>query len=311
MPVVRQHHSAEQKTAAARARKSFNKKGLAHTPKAPHASEADNPGKNPRESDSEMIDAETHRSIEQQQQTSYPPVEHMNPNTILNMVSIPKAALGLYSEPGPSSQAPSSHHPSPYQNTDWDHPEFSSLEMGPLDYDDPLDDPFEEPTGPIQTALSKCINNVQTRAREAEALFGNITAAIDSQCVAASRGPLSKEHSEAVRNLCQDLAKAATRHFNAFLAGKPVLATEPASSAGRVPQLTSPATYASVVRQKLKAHAVQTPNKVVPAKSPTKPAANRPRADDRLFVRLPEGDKLRDLPAYALQCHLKAKLGNE
>ncbi|KAI1001738.1 hypothetical protein K3495_g6468 [Podosphaera aphanis] len=50
---------------------------------------------------------------------------------------------------------------------------------------------------------------------------------------------------------------------------------------------------------------------VTTLRSTSRPQPQRHRTDVRLFVRIPEGDKLRDLSAYAIQSHLKAKLGIE
>ncbi|KAI0992142.1 hypothetical protein K3495_g16044, partial [Podosphaera aphanis] len=64
MPVVKTtHHAAD--SAKDRVQKTSKTQGLARNFKAPHASEARIPGKSTSQNDTEMIDAESHRSIHQ------------------------------------------------------------------------------------------------------------------------------------------------------------------------------------------------------------------------------------------------------
>lgn len=132
-------------------------------------------------------------------------------------------------------------------------------------------------------------------AKGAEELFIDISVVFHSRCAKASHSPLSSKKLEAIKSLCQVLAKFTARHFEAFFAGKLVSCTEFASPPSRVPQITWPVTYARAARQAPKVSTVYNPNKFAPAKSTMKPVTNRPRTGDHLFVRMSKGEKLRDL----------------
>ena len=205
--------------------------------------------------------------------------------------------------------------------SDWDTPGSSQqldMEIDPInyddqiEYDDPIDDPFSEPApaGPMQDTLTKSVNSLTARAKEAETLFGGISALIDKHSSAPNYATLPAKQAEAFKSLCNDLAKVAARHFDAYLCDKPVTVTIDAATSNRNAPKTAQ-TYANAAsRASNKQFAGRhTPTLQTPAKArlQLKPT----RTDDRLFVRIPEGNTLRDHSAYAIQSHLKAKLGNE
>ncbi|CCU81551.1 endonuclease/reverse transcriptase [Blumeria hordei DH14] len=176
--------------------------------------------------------------------------------------------------------------------SDWDTPGSSQqldMEINPInyddliEYDDPVDDPFSEPVpaGLMQDTLTKSVKSLTARAKEAETLFGGISALIDKHSSAPNYATLPAKQAEAFKSLYNDLAKVAARHFDAYHCDKPMT-----QFAGR-----------------------HTPTPQTTAKARLQPKPTR--TDDRLFVRIPEGNTLRDHSAYAIQYHLKAKLGNE
>ncbi|KAI0994346.1 hypothetical protein K3495_g13836 [Podosphaera aphanis] len=195
---------------------------------------------------------------------------------------------------------------------------INTLEYNELP-DQPPDDPFVEPSslGPICGALENSIKAAETRAKEAFNLFGNIASYLDDQWAAPSRASLPAKQRAALKDLCVDLAAVASRHFDAYINEIPVskadTCTNPAPH--RPTRNSEPASYANIAR---KGPNNCTPNSLLsrnkgPACSglQSRPQPQRHRTDDRLFVRIPEGDKLRDLSAYAIQSHLKAKLGTD
>ncbi|KAI6246381.1 hypothetical protein HI914_05313 [Erysiphe necator] len=57
------------------------------------------------------------------------------------------------------------------------------MEIKPFNYDDITDDPFSvpSPSGPFQDMLSKIVNSILARAKEAETLIRGISALINKQ----------------------------------------------------------------------------------------------------------------------------------
>ncbi|CCU81843.1 endonuclease/reverse transcriptase [Blumeria hordei DH14] len=181
-----------------------------------------------------------------------------------------------------------------------------------IGYDDPVDDPFSEPapTGLMQDTLTKSVNSLTARAKEAETLFGGISALIDKHSSAPNYATLPAKQAEAFKSLCNGLAKVAARHFDAYLCDKPVTVTNDAAPPRRNAPKTAQ-TYANAAsRASNKQFAgCHTPTLQTPAKARLQPKPTR--TNDRLFVRIPEGNTLRGHSAYAIQSHMKAKLGNE
>ncbi|KAI1007630.1 hypothetical protein K3495_g597 [Podosphaera aphanis] len=162
----------------------------------------------------------------------------------------------------------------------------------------PSDDPFVEPgsSGPICGALEKSIKAAENHAKEACKLFGNIFSYLDDHWATPSRTSLTAKQRPALKNLCADLAAVVSRHFDAYI------------------NETPPASYANIARQGPENRITNSqlsrnngPDCSGPQSQP-QPQSQRHRTDDRLFIRIPVGDKLRDLSAYAIQYHLKAKL---
>ncbi len=201
----------------------------------------------------------------------------------------------------------------PNHCVNWDLPDLSqqtSIDVDTLEYDEaPDDNPFPdpEPAGPIQAALSNSISSVSTRTKEAEALFGKISSAIDNHCSSASHGTLPERQYLAFKSFCQDLAKVAASHFDAYICDKPA----PVSTLNSAIRDTNPPTFASVTRQAPAKRAPRGTNTPTISRPGTKTQPQPVRQDDRLFVRIPEGDKIRELSAYSIQSHLKTLLGNE
>ena len=115
-----------------------------------------------------------------------------------------------------------------------------------IEYDDPIDDPFSEPApaGPMQDTLTKSVNSLTARAKEAETLFAGISALIDKHSSAPNYATLPAKQAVAFRSLCNDLAKVAARHFDAYLCDKPVTVTDDPSQPSRNAQKTAQ-TYAN------------------------------------------------------------------
>ncbi|KAI1005028.1 hypothetical protein K3495_g3188 [Podosphaera aphanis] len=176
-----------------------------------------------------------------------------------------------------------------------------------LEYDDaPEDDPSPElgPVGPIQEALTNSISSVSTRTKEAEALFRKVSSEIDIHCSSASRGTLPEREYLAFKIFCQDLAKVATSHFDAYTCDKPA----PISPPNGVIRDTNPQTLASITRQASAKRALRGTVMPIISRPGVKTQPQPSRQDDRLFVRIPEGDKIRELSAYSIQSHLKTLL---
>ncbi|KAI1005048.1 hypothetical protein K3495_g3168, partial [Podosphaera aphanis] len=206
---------------------------------------------------------------------------------------------------------------SPYHlHMDWDSPCHSPAHepVGLLQYDDvPQGDPFTDPSPnpPIYNALAKGINAAETRAKEARSLFGDVVDFLDNHCIPSS---LPSNQALALKSFCQDLAKVASRHFEAYLRGvpPPVIDTESSTESEPSRDKRAPTTvsYANIAQR--------APNgrngrsnllSKAPATLKLNPKSQQQRPDDRLFIRLPEGDNLRELSAYALQSHIRTKLG--
>ncbi|KAI0996381.1 hypothetical protein K3495_g11799 [Podosphaera aphanis] len=213
---------------------------------------------------------------------------------------------------------PASVGPYPSLDMDWDTPSNSppNEPVWSLQYDDePQGDPFtNSPPLPINNALKECFNALETRAKEAQSLFGDISYILDNHCIPNSLPP---NQAMALKNFSKDLAKVASHHFEAYMRGASAPALDIASHAESSRNKGTPptASYANAARQ---GSSTRTANTQIPRNngpthsgSQTQPQSQPHRSDDRLFVRIPEGDKLRDLSAYAIQCHLKAKLGND
>ncbi|KAI0993995.1 hypothetical protein K3495_g14188 [Podosphaera aphanis] len=138
----------------------------------------------------------------------------------------------------------------PNHCVNWDLPDLSqqtSIDVDTLEYDDaPEDIPFPElgPVGPIREALTNSISSVSTRTKDAEALFGKISSAIDIHCNSASRDTLPESQYLAFKSFCQDLAKVAASLFDVYICDKPA----PISTPNGVICDTNPPKFASVTR---------------------------------------------------------------
>ncbi|KAI1001297.1 hypothetical protein K3495_g6899 [Podosphaera aphanis] len=179
-----------------------------------------------------------------------------------------------------------------------------------LEFDDaPEDDPFPEPgpVGPIQEALTNSIISNSTRTKETEALFGKISSAIDIHCSSASRGTLPERQYLAFKSFCQDLAKVAASHFDAYICDKPA----PISTPNGATRDTNPPKFASVTSQALAKRALRGTGTPIIPRPGQKTQPQPSRQHDRLFVLIPEGDKIWELSAYSILSHLKTLLGNE
>ncbi|CCU76433.1 endonuclease/reverse transcriptase [Blumeria hordei DH14] len=113
-----------------------------------------------------------------------------------------------------------------------------------------------------------------SRAREAQNLFGSLARLLDEYCSSHARAILPESQAQALHNCTSELATIAAKHFNAYMHG------------------TSN---------------IEDPCPVKTAK------VNAPQsyADDRLFVRLSSNSPLRTASGYAIQTHLKSKLGRQ
>ena len=110
-------------------------------------------------------------------------------------------------------------------------------------------------------------------------------------------------------NFCKDLAEVATRHFDVYISGKLVSKIEPILEPCRTPQALVTLTYAKVARRPQGIHTENIHSSRELARPSPKTQPQRHRTNDRLFVRIPDGDKPRCLSAYAIQSYLIAKLG--
>lgn len=123
------------------------------------------------------------------------------------------------------SQTPQDTSPYTPLINDWGTPmnnQLKSMDIEPLNYDEPTVDPFSEksPSGPVQDTLSKRANSITTRAKEAETLFGGISALIDKQNGEAIHAELTVKQVEAFKSFCNDLAKVVAQHFDDYLCDK-------------------------------------------------------------------------------------------
>ncbi|CAD6500739.1 BgTH12-06446, partial [Blumeria graminis f. sp. triticale] len=165
--------------------------------------------------------------------------------------------------------------------------------------------------GSFREALGRSVAAAESRAKEAESLFGSIASQLDNHWVAPSHNSLPANQRLALKNFCKDLAEVATRHFDAYISGKLVSKIEPIPEPCRTPQALETLTYAKVARRPQGIHTENLHSSREPPRPSPKTQPQQRRTDDRLFVRIPDGDRLRGLSAYAIQSHLKAKLGND
>jgi hypothetical protein len=180
-----------------------------------------------------------------------------------------------------------------------------------------------EPEGPLQAALRDSTVAATTRASEGHALFSPIAVFLDKH-----RREVSDLHPHlrrALASLSDDLASVAQRHFDAFICGisAPMAienTSQPATAQhARLPQRPVPSaapglaqsTYASAVTQPAPiVTAAPRASRLPKQDAGPKPGPKRPGPDNRLFVRLPESHKARNMEAYAIYSSLRAKLGS-
>ncbi|CAD6501614.1 BgTH12-01864 [Blumeria graminis f. sp. triticale] len=217
------------------------------------------------------------------------------------------------------AQRPTTHpfnHPN--QGLDNPSPRKTPYEHGiTLEYDElpdePIDDPFDapNPSSSFREALGRSVAAAESRAKEAESLFGSIASHLDNHWAVLSHDSLPANQRLALKNFCKDLAEVATRHFDAYISGKQVSKIEPTPDPCRTPQAPESLTYAKVARRPQGIHTESMHSSKEPARPSPKTQPQQHRTDDCLFVCIPDDDRLRGLSAYAFQSHLKAKLGNE
>lgn len=200
---------------------------------------------------------------------------------------------------------------------DLDYPDTSQDQYDnmSLNYDDhppPDEDPHQ---GPMAEALSQSVISAAQRAQEAESLFSSIAATIDLQCSSPHISRLSPRKKQAFRAFCEDLVSVAKSHFEAYTRGEPAKsAYSPNNSTCHTSSETPQSfTYANVAAHgglSSSAHATsQRKTFGTPANHKSSNKPSEAQSDDRLFLRLPEGDKLRSLSPFAILTHLKASLG--
>ena len=200
-------------------------------------------------------------------------------------------------------------HSSNHPNHDFDDPGPSqtpyehgiTLENDEL-LDELIDEPFDapNPSGSFREALGRSVAAAESRAKEAESLFGSIASQLDNHWAAPSHNSLPANQRLALKNFCKDLAEVATRHFDAYISGKLVSKIEPIPEPCRTPQAPETLTYAKVARRPQGIHTENIHSSREPARPSPKTQPQQHRTDDRLFVRIPDGDRLRGLSAYAI-----------
>ena len=151
-----------------------------------------------------------------------------------------------------------------------------------------------------------------------ENLFGNIVNTIDQQRNDLTHSSLPENQRKALILFLKDLSNVAESHFSAYISGiilEPTV-TAPGENERRLSSqpATTTHTYAGAAHRAAQAPPPQTKSargsQTLLINSPHPSATNKQhqRPDDRLFARIPEGDKRRNLSAYAIQTHLESKL---
>lgn len=178
-----------------------------------------------------------------------------------------------------------------------------------LCYDDP-----PPQTGPIEDVLNNITNVAAQRVTEAKDTFGPIANILDYHCRHAPDSLPAKQAS-ALKKFSKEIMLVAKRHFEAYVRGVTAQICNYVNSEEKITvsnhnigKTKSKPSYAQVATTRTKATHQNTAldNKNIAPRYKKNAKSN---TDDRLFLRLSEGDKLRSLSPYALLTHLKTSLG--
>ncbi|POS86259.1 hypothetical protein EPUL_003611 [Erysiphe pulchra] len=187
---------------------------------------------------------------------------------------------------------------------DLDYPDHEgNLSDCELPYDDPPHQPGKIEEAPLSTSEA-----ASQRILAAQTLFGSIANVLDLQCKSNNKH-MHANDIRALNDLCEEFRAVAKRHFEAYVKGTSPCAknkedTMPTQNNSHRKDNT-PSSYAQAASQ----------NTHLPHRASTtifdrnRVESRNVLSDDRLFLRLPEDDQLRNLSGYALQSLLKSKLG--
>jgi hypothetical protein len=161
----------------------------------------------------------------------------------------------------------------------------------------------------LQAALDVTIKAASDRTADGQKLFSPIASFLDMHLRSSANlaphllGPLNA--------LSVELSQVAQRHFDAYIWGSAASAPAkaPTPPPTRPPSGLSRTTYASVAGSGAPAKPAPSAKPVSPPKAARKAPQKEPTPDNRVFVRLPNSHKARDMQGYAVLSSLRAKLG--
>lgn len=193
------------------------------------------------------------------------------------------------------------------------------LASSDLDFaEDPFDESlcYDDPppqTGPIEDELNNITDVAAQRVTEAKDTFGPIANILDYHRRHAPDSLPAKQAS-ALKKFSKEIMLVAKHHFEAYVRGVPAQTCNYENSEEKITasnhnigKTKSKPSYAQVATAGSKAtHQNAAPDNNIEPRYKKNAKSN---TDDRLFLRLSEGDKLRSLSPYALLSHLKTSLG--
>lgn len=134
---------------------------------------------------------------------------------------------------------------------------------------------------------------------------------LDLKCSVANNPNLPVNQIEFFTNLFKDFAKTAVVHFDAHFCDKPVAHPIQKFPPSRLSRDAASNSYANVASRTSVNRIAYGPPPNAPAPVNRKPQQKFPRPDDRLFVRVLVGEKLRDYSVYPIKIHFKSRLGKD
>ncbi|POS85314.1 hypothetical protein EPUL_003327, partial [Erysiphe pulchra] len=193
-----------------------------------------------------------------------------------------------------------------------------------LDYPGPYEKLFDEPlnydeTPPLAGSIEEELNNVTDdaahRVADAKFIFGPVASILDYHFSQAAGPHIPTKQASALKKFSDEIILVAKRHFEAYLKEVPAQIRKNESMDKEINsrinisrKTSSKPTYAQVANINNK---VTSQNAAPDNNGPHSTKVFKSGTDDRLFLRLSESDPLRELSRYALQTHLKAKLGSD
>jgi hypothetical protein len=159
----------------------------------------------------------------------------------------------------------------------------------------------------LQAALENTAKAASNRAAEGHKLFSPIATLLDKHLRTSTNLP--PHLLSALNALSTDLTTVAQRHFDAYITGSTYIPSQelkpPSPPPSRPPSGLAQSTYATVASSNPLTKPIPL-TKATPKKAPKEPIP-----DNRLFVRLDNSHRARDMQGYAILTGLRTQLGSE